>query len=191
MSDPCGNPIRTIIKKGYKLIILGLAILLLVRLLIENSSPYFRKLYYPLFSVHLNRQDVTLARGEEYKLRVIGINERVKFSSTDFRVAIVNFNGRIYALQTGDCFVIAKAGKKELKCRVRVLDLNMNRLTLKVGQNSRLWIKGPGGFPSYKSSNSAVAKVSRLGKVKAKARGRAVITVKARGKIFKCTVIVK
>ncbi len=191
MSNPYGNPLRNIIIKAYKLIIIGLAVILILDFIIERSSVYFRKIYYPLFSVHLNKQDVILARGEEFKLRIIGINERVKYSSTDSRVAFVNFNGRIYALQTGHCHIIAKAGKKELKCRVRVIDINKDKLTLKVGQSSRLRIKGPGGFPSYKSSNPEVARVSRTGKVKARAKGRAVITVKARGKTFKCIVTVK
>lgn len=180
--------LRNIIKTLYKAVIIGIAVILLLDLIIENSSAYFRKIYYPLFSVHLNKQDVVLARGEEFKLRVIGINERVKYYSTDFRVAGVNFNGRIFAYQPGDCFIIAKVGKKELKCRVIVLTINKEKLILKEGEGYRLKIKGGGGFPKYKSSNTEVATVSRFGKVRAKARGRAVITVKAKGKTFQCTV---
>lgn len=183
--------IRNIIKTLYKAIIVGIAVILILDLIIENSSAYFRKFYYPLFSVHLNKQDVVLAKGEEFKLRVIGINERVKYRSTDFRVAGVNFNGRIFAYQPGDCFIIAKVGKKELKCRVTVLTINKEKLILKVGESYRLKIKGGGGFPKYKSSNSKVVSVSRFGKVRAKEKGRAVITIKTKGKIFKCTVIVK
>ena len=189
--DPYGNKSGNIIKKLYLAIIVGIAVILILNLIIENSSAYFRKIYYPLFSVHLNKNDVVLARGEEFKLRVIGINERVKYSSTDFRVAGVNFNGRVYAYQTGDCFIIAKTGKKELKCRVVVLDINKERLSLRVGGSYRLKIRGGGGIPSYKSSNPEVATVKWTGRVKAKAKGRAVITVRAQGKTFQCTVNVK
>ncbi len=191
MYDPCGNQFSNIVRKIYKIIIIGIAVMLILHLIIQNSSAYFRKAYYPLFSVHLNKQEVVLTKGEEFKLRVIGINERVKYYSTDFRVAGVNFNGRIYAYQTGDCFIIAKAGKKELKCRVTVLDINKEKLILKVGESYRLKIKGGGGFPKYRSSNPEVATVSRFGKVRAKTKGRAMIRVKAEGKTFQCTVIVK
>ncbi len=190
--QPCErNTLQYSIKKLYKFIIVAIAVILIVSLIIENSSPYFRKIYYPLFSIHLNKQDVVLKKGEEFKLRVIGINQRVKYSSTDFRVAGVNFNGRVFAYQTGDCFIIAKTGSKELKCRVTVLDINKEKLTLRVGGSYRLSIRGGGGFPNYKSSNPTVAGVSWLGKVKAKSKGSAVITVKAKGKTFRCTVVVK
>lgn len=191
MNDPYGNHLSNIIKKLFKAIIIGIAVILILHLIITNSSVYFRKMYRPLFSVHLNKNDVVLARGEECKLRVIGINERVKYSSTDFRVAGVNFNGRVYAYQTGDCFIIARVHKKELKCRVLVLDINKEKLTLKIGESYRLKIKGGGGIPDYNSSNPEVASVSWTGKVRAKSKGKAVITVKAKGKSFKCTVTVK
>ncbi len=179
------------IKKLYKVIMFGLIAVLLLHFIIENSSVYFRKLYRPLFSVHLNKNDIVMVKGEEFKLRVIGINERVKYSSTDFRVAGVNFNGRVYAYQTGDCFIIAKTGKKELKCRVHVLDINKEKLTLRTGETYRLKIKGGGGLPSYKSSNTRVATVSWTGRVKAKAKGRSNITVKAKGRTFRCMITVK
>ncbi len=191
MYDPYGNQSSNIIKKLFQLMIIGIAVILILHFIITNSSVYFRKMYRPLFSIHLNKNDVVLAKGEECKLRVIGINERVKYSSTDFRVAGVNFNGRVFAYQTGNCFIIARVGKKELKCRVLVLDINKEKLTLRVGEGYRLKMKGGGGIPNYKSSNTEVASVSWTGKVKAKSKGRTVITVKAKGKTFKCTVIVK
>ncbi len=191
MYDPYGNQLSYIIRKLFKAIIIGIAVILILHLIITNSSVYFRKIYRPLFSIHLNKNDIVLAKGEECKLRVIGINERVKYSSTDFRVAGVNFNGRVFAYQTGDCYIIARVHKKELKCRVLVLDINKEKLTLKIGKNYRLKIKGGGGVPDYKSSNPEVAGVSWTGKVKAKSQGKTVITVKAKGKTFKCTVIVK
>lgn len=191
MYDPCGNQLSNMVKKLYKSIIIGIAVILILHIIIENSSAYFRTMYRPFFSVHLNKTDVVMAKGEEFKLRLIGINERVKYSSTDFRIAGVNFNGRVYAYQTGQCFIIAKAGKKELKCRVIVIDINKERLSLRVGESYRLKIKGRGGIPNYKSSNPKVASVSWTGKVKAVSKGRTVITVRAKGKSFKCTVNVK
>jgi uncharacterized protein YjdB len=138
------------------------------------------------FSVHLNKQDVVLIKGEEFHLFVYGINQRVSYSTSNFRVAGVNFNGRVMAYQTGKAFIIVKVKGKVLKCRVRVIDINKEKLTLKEGKTYRLNVKGIAAFASWSSSNTKVASVSIFGKVKAKAAGDTVITAKVKGKIVKC-----
>lgn len=69
-----------------------------------------------------------MVKGEEFRLFVYGINKRVSYHSTNFRVAGVNFNGRVFAYQTGKAYIIAKVDNKELKCRVKVIDLNKKDL---------------------------------------------------------------
>ena len=54
----------------------------------------------------------------------------------------MNFNGRVFAYQTGKAIIIAKVGNRKLKCRVKVIDLNKDHLNLRVGDKYRLWIKG-------------------------------------------------
>ncbi len=177
--------------KPYKGFIISIILLLIVFSLYRNSSLFYRKGIILPFSLHLNRQEVYLVKGEEYRVFVYRINKRVSFHSTNFRVAGVNFNGRVYAYQTGKAFIVAKVDGRELKCRVKVIDLNKKRLNLKVGEAQRLGVKGPVFFARYKSSNPKVATVNMLGNVKAKQAGKTTITVKVKGKILKCTVIVK
>lgn len=180
-----------LLKKVYKAIIIGVLFLLLGRLLYINSGLFFRKKIILPFSLHINKQELYMVRGEESRVFVYGINKWVSYSSTNFRVVGVNFNGRVFAYQTGKAYIIAKVDNKELKCRVKVIDLNRKKINLNVGKSYRLKIKGPATFAKYKSSNPEVAHVSIFGKVKAKNTGEATITVKVKGKVLKCVVTVK
>mgnify|MGYP001280718252 CR=1 FL=1 len=132
-----------------------------------------------------------MVKGEEFKLFVYGINKRVSFYSTNFRVAGVNFNGRVFAYNTGKAIIVAKVDNKKLKCRVKVMDLNRKNLSLQVGETFRLKVKGPVYFASYKSSNPEVAEVNWFGKIKANKPGRTKITVNVKGKKMVCNVTVR
>lgn len=139
----------------------------------------------------MNDNDIVLTGGEDYKLFVYAINKRITWSSTNFKVAIVNFNGRVYAINHGEAYIVAKTGDKELKCRVNVLELNSKKLTLMEGDTYHLRVLGNANIVTYKSSNAEVVSVSWFGKIKAKKEGSAIITVKARGKTLLCKVTVK
>jgi uncharacterized protein YjdB len=143
------------------------------------------------FSLHLNKQDIYMIKGEETHLSVFGLNKRVSYGSTNFRVVGVNFNGRLFAYRTGKAYIIAKVRGKELKCRVHVIDINKDKLKLKSGNTYRLRIKGTGSAVKWKSSDTNVAIVNWYGKVKAVYPGKAVITAKVKGRILRCTVYVK
>jgi len=160
-------------------------------MLYRNSGLFYRKTIILPFSLHLNRQELIMTTGEEFKLFVYGINKRVSFYSTNFRVAGVNINGKVTAYQPGKAFIIAKVDNKKLKCRVKVIDLNKKNLKLKPGDKYRLWIKGPVFFASYKSSNPEVAEVCIFGKIKAKKPGRTKIIVNVKGKKLVCIVTVR
>lgn len=172
----------------YKIIIIILVIILVFRYLYENSSLFYRKSFELPFTLHLNKQDLYLIKGEEYKLSVFGINKRVSYYSTNFRVVGVNFNGRLFGYHTGKAFIIAKVDKKELRCRVHVIDINKKSLTLKDGNTFRLKVKGTNSFVRWKSSNKKVVTVSMFGKVKAVSSGTTVIYGKVKGRTLKCTI---
>lgn len=191
MKRHCCNQKSPLIFRIYKYIISILIVFLIFHYIYENSSIYFRDSLTLPFSLHLNKQDIYMIKGEETRLTVFGINKRVSFQSTNFRVAGVNFNGRIVAYRTGKAFIIAKVDKKELKCRVHVINVNKKKLHLKKGSTYRLKIKGTYAFVTWKSSNKEVATVSMFGSVKARGKGTAVITGKVKGRSLKSKVIVK
>lgn len=177
--------------KPFIFIIIVISFVLIFTFLIQNSSIFYRKSITMPFSLHLNKQDLVMAKGEEFHLRVFAINKRVSFSSTNFRVAGVNFNGRIFAYQTGKAFILAKVDNKVLKCRVHVIDINKDKLTLKTGDTYHLKITGISSATKWHSSNPKVATVNLFGKVKAKKKGYTVITGMVKGKEVKCKVWVK
>jgi uncharacterized protein YjdB len=127
-----------------------------------------------------------MIKGEEYRLYVFGINKRVSYSSTNFRVAGVNFNGRVFAYRTGKAFITAKVDGKDLRCRVYVVDINKEKLNLKVGDSYRLKVKGSNAFVSWKSENKEIATVSMFGKVTARKKGSTVLYANIKGKKLKC-----
>jgi uncharacterized protein YjdB len=130
-------------------------------------------------------------KGEEDHIFVYDINKRVSFSSTNFRVAGVSFNGRVFGYQVGKAFIIAKVGKRELKCRVHVIDINTKHLELTVGETYKLKILGTNSFVSWSSKNKKIASVSLFGKVEAKSPGTTVIYAKVKGKRIKCEIKVR
>lgn len=174
-----------------KIIIAMIIIILLTRFILDNASLFYRKSIDMPFSMHLNVQDLVLIKGEKYHLSVFGLNKRVSYSSTNFRVAGVNFLGGVYAYHTGKAYIIAKVDGKKLKCRVRVIDINKTTLRLKVGRSSKLKINGAVTHINWKSSNCKVAVVSFQGNVKAIGKGSTVITARVKGKILKCKVRVR
>ncbi|MDF2540239.1 MAG: hypothetical protein K0S76_3260 [Herbinix sp.] len=192
MKRCCESKQEQILRLIIKGIIVLISALIIYQFVYENSSLYFRtnNIFHrrTLFSLHLNRNDIYLKKGEEFHLYVVALNKRVSFTSTDFRVAGVNFNGRVYAYQTGDCFILAKVDDRILKCRVQVMDINKSHLTLRSGRTKKLNIQGAGAFVRWKSSNPDIASVSMFGRVKGKSKGKVIIYGRVNGKTFTCEV---
>lgn len=182
---------QNLFQSFIKLLIILIIAWTIINYTLENTSLFYRKTIFTPFSLHLNRQELVMAKGEEFRLFVYGINKRVSYSSTNFRVVGVNFNGRLFAYNTGSATIVAKVDGKELKCKVKVIDLSKDKLTMKVGETKRLRVKGTNSVTKFKSSNSKVASVNIFGKVKAKKKGSAVITAKVKRKQLSCKVIVK
>ena len=186
-----GKRKKTFLVTVYKFSIVVIAGIIILHHLILNSSLFYRETIYLPFSLHLNQHDLYLQKGEEFRLVVYAVNKRVSFSSTNFRIAGVNFNGRVFAYRTGKTFILAKVDGKVLKCRVHVIDINKKKLRLRVGETYRLKIKGTFAYSSWKSNQSDIVQVNMFGKVKAVKRGEATITGKVKGKKLTCTIVVE
>ena len=164
---------------------------LLWYLIIPHTSLYFINNIFTPFSKRLNAEDITLVKGEEFKLRVMNLNKRLYFSSTDIKVADVNIFGNVTAYRAGVTIIRVKIGDDVLKCRVRVIDINKKTLTLKAGKRYRLNAKGVWFGVSWSSGNTSIARVSRYGNVTAVSKGTVKIYGKVRGKTMSCTVTVR
>lgn len=187
---------KNCIKKPFSYQILKILIIIIIgvvilRYLYEKSSLFYSKSFVFPFTMHLNENDLYLVKGEEFRLYIYAINKRVSFQSTDFRVAGVNFNGRVFGYQVGNAFIIAKVGDRSLKCRVHVIDINRDRIVLRQDKTFRLKVLGTNAFVRWRSKDKEIASVNMFGKVTAKNKGSTVIYGKVKGKTLKCTVIVE
>ncbi len=179
------------LSRPAKILVMFIVLLIVLRYLIINSSVYFRDYRELPFTVHLNKDNIVMVKGDTFQLRINGINKRVKYSTTDFRIAWVSPLGKIHALQTGKAFINAKVDEKTIKCRVRVIDINKKQIVLNTGDSKRLRVKGMIRFPKWKSSDPKVASVNSFGKVIGKSKGSTIIKGKVKGASLECKVIVK
>ena len=73
----------------------------------------------------LNKTKVTMYVGKTIKLKVKNKqNKKVKWSSTNKKVAKVTQKGKVTAKKKGKATIIAKVGNKKLKCKIVVKKKN-------------------------------------------------------------------
>ena len=117
-----------------------------------------------------------------------------KYSSSKKSVVSVTGKGVITARKKGTAVIKIENDEVIFKVKLTVKKpyLNRKKLTLKKGGSFKLKIKGQFGLATFKSSNKKVVTVGRKGKIRAKKKGFAVITVKTNGSVkLKCRVKVK
>lgn len=164
---------------------------LLWYLIIPHTSVYYRNDFFDPYFHKLNNEDVTLMKGEVFKVYPVGINKRVYYSSTDFKVADVNIFGNVIAYRPGTAFIKVKVDDEVFKCRVRVISISHKNLELNIGETYKLKVYNVWFGVSWSSSNKAVVKVNRFGKVTAVSKGSATVYGEVRGKVLSCKVKVE
>lgn len=70
--------------------------------------------------IKLNKTAITLCRYHEYKLKVTGTKQKVKWKSSNKIVASVNQKGVVKANEAGTAIIKATIDKKQLTCKVTV-----------------------------------------------------------------------
>ena len=113
----------------------------------------------------LNKKELTLYVGEQYRLRVKGTKKKVTWSSSAKNTVSVK-KGKVTARKAGKAVITAKAGKKSLKCRVTVKQSvylvdgkakNTVNVSMKKGETKSFTITYTlNGGVSYRSANAAV-----------------------------------
>ena len=69
--------------------------------------------------VKLNKKKISLCTGETYQLKVTGTNKKVKWSTSNKKIATVN-KGKVTAKRKGTATITAKVGEKKYTCKVTV-----------------------------------------------------------------------
>ncbi|MBR2066697.1 MAG: Ig-like domain-containing protein [Solobacterium sp.] len=162
-------------------------------------------------SVALNKTSLTMKNGETATLTATvkpnnASNKSITWSSSDTKVATVDANGKVSAKGKGSATITATTndGKKKATCKVTVtqpvtgVSLNKTSASLNIGATLALsaTVKPTNANNknvTWASSNTKVATVDANGKVSAKAKGSATITVTTKdgSKKATCKITVK
>ena len=121
------------------------------------------------------------------------ISGTTTYSSSNSKIAKVSSSGKVTAVKKGTATITVKNGylSQTFKVTVKNPKLNATSKKLKTGKTFKLKITGKIGKATFKSSNKKIAAVTTAGKIKAKKKGKATITVKTNGITLKCKVTVK
>ena len=145
-------------------------------------------------TVTVNKSAKLYVKGNyQIKANVSNGKGATTYKSSDSKVVKVSSTGKVTALKKGTATVtVTNNGvSSAVKFTVSNPTLKKNIVTLKAKKSFTLKITGKIGTAKFKSSNTKVATVSTTGKVIAKKKGVAYITVNTNGIVLKCKVIVK
>ncbi len=125
-------------------------------------------------------------------LQVTGTKAKVRWSSSNKKVAKVNAKGKVTGVKAGTATIKATVNKKTYSCKVTVKSsgLDQTKVTLEVGKTAKIKLYGT-KIKSVSSNKKAVAVISKKGKITAKKAGSCVLTIVGKnGKKYKCKVTV-
>lgn len=146
-------------------------------------------------SVKLSETKLLLRLGKSKTLSLSGItdDDTVSWTVVNDSIATVSQTGKVTGKKIGTTTVVAKVNGEKYKCRVTVtgkVKLNKTKLSLRVGNCSRLKISGTTSQVTWYVVNESIATVNRKGNVTGKKSGTTTVVARVNGKKYKCKVTV-
>lgn len=145
-------------------------------------------------TVSLNKYNGTLYVKGSTTIRATVKNGKGKttYKSSNTKIARVNSVGKITAVKAGKAKItVTNNGAKKIYTVTVKNPVVKKSVVLTKGKTTTLKITGKIGKATFKSSNTKVAKVYVNGKIKARKKGNATVTIKTNGITLKCKVTVK
>lgn len=141
----------------------------------------------------LNKAKVTLVKGDQVSLKVTGTAKKVRWSTSEKKVATVTSGGLVKAKGKGTARITAKVGKKKLVCRVTIEapKLNKSGLTVGIGKTAALKLTGTKGRVKWYTTDPDIATVTQNGVVRGIGVGDCRVYAHVRGRGFPCVVSVR
>lgn len=148
--------------------------------------------YIPATGLTLSNTTLTMGIGDKqstvYSVVPSGTDDKVKWSTNNKAVAIVNKKGLITAVGAGKAIITASTTSgKTAQVEVTVVGLNFNSLTLEQYDTYTLSVIGDVKNISWDSENPSVATVAN-GVVTAKKPGSTTILARVNGAVLRCRV---
>jgi hypothetical protein len=108
--------------------------------------------------IKINKTNKTMYIGDTFKLRIIGTNKPVKWSSGKKSVASVNKKGKVTAKKAGKATITAKAGGKKYICKIVVKEIFfVSKRSITCADKSSVTVTFNGsGTVYYKNKNKNV-----------------------------------
>lgn len=152
------------------------------------------------------KKKITIQKGKTASLNPVitplTSQDTVKYTTSNKKVATVTSKGTVKAVGSGTAKITIRSGSKKTTVTVTVPKVKTEKITgvpaAKTLKRKKSFTLKPKLTPkdssykiTYKSSNKKVATVTAKGKVTAKAKGTAIITVKSGTVSVRCKVTVK
>lgn len=134
--------------------------------------------------VKISTTSKTLYVGYGCKLKVTGTTKKVKWSSSNSKVAKVTQAGNVTAKKAGKVTITAKVNGKKYTCKITVKDYA--RMVMTDRRNFAFLGKTSG--VKYSTNNSKIATIDKKGNLITKKPGNVKITAKVSGKKYKMTL---
>lgn len=144
----------------------------------------------------INKKTATVYVNKTITLRINGAKRKVKWRSSNAKIASVNKNGVVRGKRAGKAKITGYLNGKRYVCRVTVKKkknnpkLNYSNIASSTGRVIQLKLLHCKSKVSWSSSNAKVASVSRTGKARFKNSGVAYIYAKTGKKRYKCIITV-
>lgn len=144
-------------------------------------------------STQISKKSISIYVGNTYKLKITGASGKIKWTTTDNKVAKVSSNGTVKGIKAGKATITAKIGTKKYSCKVTVKNpaLSYKKLTIVKGKSVTLKLNGSKIVKAI-SSDSRIASVTSKGKIVAKKNGTCKLTITGSNKKrYTCVVKVE
>lgn len=142
---------------------------------------------------YLNATSKSMIVGNKFQLKLSGSSRKVSWKTYSKSTATVTGNGLVRAKKAGTVKIAALTGGQQYICTVKIVNIGLGHKSLTMTKGNKYTLKTYGlyGTKKWSSSNKKVATVSSKGVITAKSKGTTTISVKWKGKTYKCTVKVE
>ncbi len=127
----------------------------------------------------ISKSSTSLYVGKTTQLKVLYTTSKIKWSTSNKKIATVSSKGTVKGIKNGTATITATIGKKKYVCKVTVknpMKLNVSTSRIYKGKTTQVKVYNASSTVKWTTSNKSIATVSSKGVVKGIKNGTATIT---------------